>query len=137
MFFNRLRKKNDEELMRLVQQGNSRAMTELYQRYSRNLLRYFYRMLWKEEAQAQDFLHDLFIKVIENAERFNVNQKFPTWLYSMAHNMCKNEYRKHAFRKAMDTSVFKEQISDITHQQMEMREFQQALEQALDKLDED
>ncbi|HEY3402780.1 MAG TPA: sigma-70 family RNA polymerase sigma factor [Ohtaekwangia sp.] len=138
MFFKSLDKKSDEELMRLVQQGNSHAMTELYQRYSRNLLRYFYRMLWKEEPKAQDFLHDLFVKVIENASRFNPDQKFSTWLYSVAHNMCKNEYRKQAFRQAMDGRIIPERLfEDITHRQMEAQEFQQALDEALDKLSED
>lgn len=51
MFFQRLHKKSDEELMCLVQQGNSDAMTELYQRYSGKLLRYFFRMLWKYESE--------------------------------------------------------------------------------------
>jgi RNA polymerase sigma-70 factor, ECF subfamily len=138
MFFQRLHKKSDEELMHLVQQGNSHAMTELYQRYSRKLLRYFFRMLWKDEARAQDFLHDLFIKLIEHADRFNADRKFSTWLYSLAHNMCKNEYRKQSFRQALHHDYLNSDRSEsVTQQQMESHEFQQALDQALDKLDEE
>jgi len=138
MFFQRLQKKSDEELMRLIQRGNSNAMTELYHRYSRKLLRYFFRMLWKDEARAQDFLHDLFVKVIENAGRFNTDRKFSTWLYSVAHNMCKNEYRKQAFRQALGADHFSaERSEDVTQQQMEALEFQHVLDQALEKLDEE
>jgi RNA polymerase sigma-70 factor (ECF subfamily) len=138
MFFNRLSKKTDEELITLVQQGDSRAMTELYHRYDHRLLRYFYRMLWKEEALAQDFLHDLFVKIIENAGQFRAGSKFSTWIYSIAHNMCKNEYRKQAFRESTTkTSLQEPGLADGIHQELERKEFQQALEEALDRLDED
>jgi len=137
MFFNRLTKKRDEELMHLVSQGNERAMTELYHRHSRNLLRYFYRMLWKEEALAQDFLQDLFIKIIESAERFDTNKKFSTWIYSIAHNMCKNEYRKRAFRQALRDVTWVEGTEDMTHRRFEEKEFQRALDEALETLEEE
>ena len=137
MFFSRQRKRNDEELIGLVVKGDERAMTELYQRYSRQMLRYFYRMLWKEETLAQDFLQDLFIKVIENAHRFKTDKKFSTWLYSIAHNMCKNEYRKRAFRQAVQSGTWQEVSEDTTHQRFEAKEFQRALDKALETLDEE
>jgi RNA polymerase sigma-70 factor, ECF subfamily len=84
--------------MDLIRKGEERAFTELYKRYSKLILRYFHRMLWKDEQKAQDFLHDLFVKIIERPEAFDNSRKFSTWIYSVAHNMCKNEYRKHAFR---------------------------------------
>jgi RNA polymerase sigma-70 factor (ECF subfamily) len=43
---------------------------------------------------AQDFLQDLFIKIIDNSNTFNKTKKFSTWVYSIAYNMCKNEYRR-------------------------------------------
>jgi len=84
----------DEELMQKVHQGSEEALTEIYQRYSTSLLRYFTRMLWNNHAMAEDFLHDLFLKIIHNPQQFDANRKFSTWTYSVAHNMCKNEYRK-------------------------------------------
>lgn len=138
MFFNRLNQKTDEELMRLVQQSDSRAMTELYHRYAQRLLRYFYRMLWKKEALAQDFLHDLFVKLIEHAEKFKAGYRFSTWIYSIANNMCKNEYRKQAFMGVDNNAPAQEpDAGDVIHQEMERKEFQEALENALNRLDED
>lgn len=78
----------------MVHQGSKAAFTELYTRYSTSLLRYFTRMLWNNRTMAEDFLHDLFLKIIHNPQQFDVNRKFSTWTYSVAHNMCKNEYRK-------------------------------------------
>src|SRR6478752_1050031 len=90
--------RSDEELMRLLQRGEEQALVHLYDRYGRKLLRYFHRMLWRDETRAQDFLQDLFMKVMEHPNHFNSDRKFSTWLYSVAHNMCKNEYRKQKLR---------------------------------------
>jgi len=66
------------------------------------LLRYFYRMMWKDKERAQDMLHDLFVKVIENKQSFDINRSFKTWIYSIGYNMCKNEYRRFQLRKSVD-----------------------------------
>jgi len=84
----------DEALMEKIRQGNQAAFTELYGRYNASLLRYFTRMLWHNRALAEDFLHDFFLKVIRHPQYFDSSRRFSTWAYSIAHNMCKNEYRK-------------------------------------------
>lgn len=84
--------------MRLICSGEKRAFAELYRRYSGQMLRYFRRMLWKDEERAQDFVQDLFLKIVERPEAFREEAKFSTWLYSSAHNMCKNEYRREEVR---------------------------------------
>jgi len=91
---------SDEDLMDKVCGGDERALEEIYQRYSQPLLRYFYRMLWQDQSKAEDFLHDLFIKIMEKKLQFDTSRKYSTWMYSIAHNMCKNEYRKQAFRSS-------------------------------------
>ncbi|AYB32577.1 RNA polymerase sigma factor [Chryseolinea soli] len=136
MFFDRIGKKTDEELMQQVQRGDDRALTALYERYGTRLLRYFYRMLWKDRERAQDFLHDLFVKVIENATRFQPERKFSTWLYSIAHNMCKNEYRKHAFRKAHGPAPPDESVENLGYAALQDQQFKNALDSALEKLEE-
>lgn len=137
MFFNH-RKKADEELMRLMQAGNTSAFTELYRRYSVKMVRYFYRMLWKDNEKAQDFLHDLFMRIIENPLQFNSQRKFSTWLYSVAHNMCKNEYRRKTFREAVHQhkglEVIRERVEEID---LSKNEFNQALDRVIVELDVD
>lgn len=95
---------SDEDLMDKVCGGDERALEEIYQRYSQPLLRYFYRMLWQDQNKAEDFLHDLFIKIMEKKVQFESGRKYSTWMYSIAHNMCKNEYRKQAFRSSIQHS---------------------------------
>ena len=139
LFFNHdLKKLSDEALMEKASQGSERALEVIYHRYSQPLLRYFYRMLWQDKPKAEDFLHDLFIRILDNRTAFDSSRKFSTWLYSIAHNMCKNEYRRQAFRKQANSLIV---ISDHTHESvsnhLDQLAFQQKLDQVLCEEDED
>ncbi len=85
--------------MQQIVSGDQAAFGELYHRYKDRMYYYFYRMLGNSSEQANDFLQELFMKLIEKPERFNPAFSFPTWLYSVANNMCKNEYRRSEVRK--------------------------------------
>lgn len=89
----------DEALMIAISKGDKRAFDELYARYAKPLCSYFIRMLWKDREKAEDFVHDLFAKIIHKPEYFDPTRTFKTWVYSVANNMCKNEYKKQEVRK--------------------------------------
>jgi len=91
--------------MGLVRERNAQAFNELYHRYHRRVFYYFYRMLGGVDEKAQDFLQDIFMKLVEKPEYFDTSKRFSTWLFSIAHNMCKNEYRKLAVRKVIDNEA--------------------------------
>ncbi|MDX1912821.1 MAG: sigma-70 family RNA polymerase sigma factor, partial [Saprospiraceae bacterium] len=73
---------------------NERAFAVLYDRYGPRMYRYFYRMLWRDKEKAADFTQELFLKIIEKPHLFDPERNFRTWLYSLAINLCKNEYRR-------------------------------------------
>lgn len=85
--------------MQLIVLGDQSAFAELYHRYKDRMYYYFYRMLGNSSEQANDFLQELFMKLIEKPGSFNPKFSFPTWLYSVANNMCKNEYRRREIRQ--------------------------------------
>lgn len=85
--------------MSRVVRGDKRAFDALYKRYSGALMRYFHRMLWRDKEKAEDFVQDFFVKIIKQPEAFDPKRKFSTWMYSVANNMCKNEYRRMEIRK--------------------------------------
>jgi RNA polymerase sigma-70 factor (ECF subfamily) len=85
---------SDEALMRAIAQRNERAFAELYDRYSPRMYRYFYRMLWRDAAKAEDFTQEIFLKIIEKPQLFDPERNFKTWIYTLASNLCKNEYRR-------------------------------------------
>jgi RNA polymerase sigma-70 factor (ECF subfamily) len=96
---------SDEKLMQALARGDKRAFDEIYKRYASALKGYFMRMLWRNEVKSEDFVHDLFVKLIHNPDAFDATRSFKTWLYSVACNMCKNEYKKQEVRKGTSLGV--------------------------------
>ncbi|MGB0403972.1 MAG: RNA polymerase sigma factor [Salibacteraceae bacterium] len=85
---------SDEELMTRFQSGrDERAFNCIYRRYSNRLLYFMYRMLSHNEPLAQDKLHDVFTRLIENPRSFNVSRNFKTWIFTVSANECKKHYR--------------------------------------------
>jgi RNA polymerase sigma-70 factor (ECF subfamily) len=85
--------------MQMIVSGDQAAFSELYRRYKDRMYYYFYRMLGNSADQANDFLQELFMKLIEKPENYHPGYNFSTWLYSVANNMCKNEYRRRGIRQ--------------------------------------
>ncbi|TNE54601.1 MAG: RNA polymerase sigma factor [Bacteroidetes bacterium] len=139
-----LRKKygefTDEQLMQYLSKGDKRAFDELYARYSRAMLIYFKRMLWNDQEKAEDFMHDLFAKIIKKPESFDRSRNFKTWFYSVANNMCKNEYKKQEVRKntsyTLDTGYQIKDHQGNVEREVQESMFQQAFEEKLEELDE-
>ncbi len=84
--------------MRLVGHKDIEAFDELYQRYSRRVLRYLYRLLGHRE-QAQDCLQEVFLRLIEKNASIDTSRKFSIWIFAVAHNMCCNERRRRDARE--------------------------------------
>jgi len=129
----------NEELMKALSKGDQRAFDELYKRFYAQLLGYFKNMLWGDREKAEDMVHDIFAKIIKNPDYFDTNRSFRTWLFSVASNMCKNEYKKQAVRKNTSTGVEDyRSISSSTNVLAEVQDiqFQQAFEENLAKMDE-
>ncbi len=110
----------DESLMQRVQQGICPAFDCLYQRFNERIYYYFFRMLGHCHEIAEDFTQDLFLKIIHKPQLFDPDRNFSTWIFSIAHNMCKNEYRNREVRSVIDyeedtdSYCFEEEIKEKT-----------------------
>jgi RNA polymerase sigma-70 factor (ECF subfamily) len=134
--------KTDEELMRALQSGETRAFDVLYDRYSTRMVNYFYHRLGNESDVAQDMLQNLFMKIIEKPHLFNADKKFSSWIYAVASNMCKNEYRRRDIRKIeqpLEGDSPTETMNKVKKpdETFEDKEFGHALLQKLNQMDED
>ena len=132
---------SDEKLMTLVAQGNSSAFEELYDRYNKVLINYFHRMLWKDREKAQDMMQDFFTKIIRKPELYDPNKRaFSTWMFSVANNMCKNEYRRAEVRKGTVGGLNEEMAvagDNHTIRNLDHQIFDGRLYEELDKLNDD
>lgn len=129
----------DESLMQAISSGDKRAFDELYLRYAGPLLGYFMRMLWRDREKSEDFVHDLFAKIVNKPELFDVTRSFKTWMYSVANNMCKNEYKKQEVRKGMSNGLdhhytLSDKNSNVMNE-VQDKFFQEAFQKSLVDLD--
>ncbi len=84
---------SDEELVRLfvLTQKNS-FFEELYERYADKVYRKCLTLV-KDSARAEDFTHDIFLKLIFKLGSFKEEARFSTWLYSITYNYCMDQLR--------------------------------------------
>ncbi len=129
---------SDEELMELVQKSDQKAFSELYDRYSKMTLNFFFKMLWKDREKSEDFMQDLFMKIVNKPELYSPSRPFKTWLFSVANNMCKNEYRKAEVRAKAAPEIFMNMSSTDTNsgeKATDKEAFITELGQALNEMD--
>jgi len=93
--------RSDEELMLAFAKQDASAFETLYARHKDALYRYFLRHI-NNEATCQELFQDLWMKVINAKENYQVTAKFKTWLYTLAHNRLVDWYR----RNNLETQAF-------------------------------
>jgi RNA polymerase sigma-70 factor (ECF subfamily) len=140
LFSTNYKKETDESLMQMLSKGDRKAFDELYGRYAGPLCSYFTRRLKYDREKGADFVHDLFAKIIQRPEMFDVTRTFKTWVYSIANNMCINEYKKMAVRSnthnGLDESYAIRSADTPVTETLHRSYFGDALKVALNELDE-
>lgn len=86
---------NNEDLMISYSLGNAEAFEELYHRNKAPLYRYFLRQL-NQTALAEEFAHEVWLRVIKSRESYLPKAKFTTYLFQIAHNHLVDHFRKHS-----------------------------------------
>lgn len=83
----------DEEMIRqfLPSQPNQ-CFEVLYERYMTKVYRQCL-FVTRDSEKAQDFTHDIFLRVFDNLDTFQQRSRFSTWLYSISHNYCSDQLR--------------------------------------------
>lgn len=102
---------NDEEVIRqyLTTRPND-CFETLYNRYVRKVYNRCYSIT-KDSEKAQDFTHDIFIRMFARLDRFQERSTFSTWLYSISYNYCMDQIR--ASNRLSTTSM--EEESEYNH----------------------
>jgi RNA polymerase sigma-70 factor (ECF subfamily) len=82
----------DREDMERLASGHDGALNSLMERHSGPVFQFLYRMLANEQ-DANDLAQETFVRVYRHRERYD-GGKFTTWLYTIASNLARNEYRR-------------------------------------------
>ena len=122
------RNRTDEELMAQVKGGSSSAFDELYRRYARKLNGFFFCQLGGDPEQAADAVQDVMLHLYEARSRYKTGENVATWIFTMAYNLCKNQYRHLAHEQNYLAQLDAE---PVTESQVEVQIDRQRLEEAL------
>ena len=120
-------------MVQVMDHHSHTALVELHRRYSKKLLGYFIKMLNKDVALAQDFVQELFLKIMEKKHLFDPEKKFYSWVFAIASNMCKTAYRHHGKTISLNSEVA--QPVGLDESALEKKEFMLALQKSIDNLE--
>ena len=96
--YDALQQMSDEDLMEQFQAGTVEAFNILVDRYSERLMHYLYGFLG-DTKRCEDLLQETFLRVYRNRHSYQRIAKFSTWLYTIAGNLARSEYRKRKRRR--------------------------------------
>ncbi len=123
---------SDEQLVRLYIETQKNVYFEhLYERYVDKVYRKCLSFV-KDKARAEDFTHDIFMKLIVRVGTFKETSKFSTWLFSITYNYCMDQIR---IEKRMaesdlddDLDVADEEVENPEDIAMEAKQLRKALD---------
>lgn len=105
---------------------------EVYDRYSDKIYRKCFSFV-KDRATAEDFMHDIFLKIILNLSNFKETSKFSTYVYSITYNYCIDSIRQS--KKIQETDLENYDFADADEGWAEAKEMEEKkLNKALDSL---
>lgn len=78
----------------------------LYSRYEDKLINYIFRISNSTKEEAEDILHESFIKIWKNLNNYNTDLQLSSWIYRIVHNETISYWRK-------KTSYGKDNIIEI------------------------
>ncbi|SFD28213.1 RNA polymerase sigma factor [Clostridium uliginosum] len=103
-------------LIRRMKQGDESAVNDFVKQYYSEIYRYCYYK-FSNKWQAEDVTQDTFINFFRHFNSYIHKGKAKNYLYVIAGNLCKNEYKKH---KEVSTLQEEDQIVDTKEVQKEI-----------------
>ena len=110
----------DAELMLRVKQGDAVAFEELVDKYKQPVTNLVARIL-RDPSEAEDIAQNVFVQVFKSADRYRVEARFSTWLFTIARNLSLNEIRRRSRHPAESLDAAENPEDDSTGRQFEDR----------------
>src|SRR5437762_11445485 len=90
----------DEWLMAQVAQGRRELLEPLLRRYASPLLTFIRRMVG-DQHRSEELFQEVFLAVWAKRHQYQFPRPFKAWLYGIAANKCRAEYRAHPAREML------------------------------------
>jgi len=147
--------RTDEQLMQELQGGEVAAFDTLFHRYKQPLLTFLARYTG-DASVAEDLFQQVFLKIYQRADSFSGGASVKTWIYSIAVNAARDQFRRDKVRYAISldgtgsgggtgnddgaggrTGIDPEASQAAPEEEAVGQEVAAELEQALEQLEED
>jgi RNA polymerase sigma-70 factor (ECF subfamily) len=83
----------DARIVRQVLRGKREAFGVLVERYQKPIFNFIYRFYGNYEL-AQELTQETFLRCYQFLKSYDQGRKFSTWLYTVARNICIDEFKK-------------------------------------------
>ncbi len=101
---------DDQKVISDIQSGNTEQFRLIVDRYA-PVVFHIVRRFEKDEIHVKERAHEIFLKIYERLNSYNGDSAFSSWVYMVALNYCRDDYRKEQRRnKRMDE--YGEELSD-------------------------
>jgi RNA polymerase sigma-70 factor (ECF subfamily) len=127
----------DHQLMLAVRDGDLDKLGHLFEKYHKQLFNFFRRQT-EDQQLCEDFVQEVFFRMLKYRQTYRGEAKFTTWMYSIAHNA-----RIDHFRRARHRKDFSDEIDGLVSAQPGPEELterssrHELLYKALDRLSDD
>jgi RNA polymerase sigma-70 factor, ECF subfamily len=101
----------DAALMLRVKQGDAAAFTQLVEKYKQPIMNLVWRTV-RDETEAEDITQSVFVQAWKSAPRYQATAKFSTWLFTIARNLCLNEFRRRSRHPAESLDQMRDDSND-------------------------
>lgn len=109
-------------------------ITGWFDAYGESILTYIVMMV-KDYQQAEDLTQETFIKAYRNQQQFEGRASVKTWLFSIAHNVTKDHFRKkHPLQHFLGLSAAEMDWCPLPEQIAELHDQQEQLYRAIQQL---
>jgi RNA polymerase sigma-70 factor (ECF subfamily) len=134
--------KEDTDIIKRVQDGDSDAFSSLVVKYHRGVYNLAYRYTGNQE-DAMDVTQETFLRAYRNIDSFQLGKPFKPWIFRIARNVCIDRGRKLG-RSLPEESLEGNVITQVRasspapgpEQVYDKRELREILEDAIRQLDE-
>lgn len=131
-------RKLEAQLIKKCREGDTTAFSKLITIYRKRLYTYLLRIT-RDRMMAEDSLQDTLIKAWKGLNNYNEQQKFSSWLFTVAHNVSIDAIRMRKVRRGtVSLSDDMEIASDLNpHTSLVITERRITLQKEVENLPED
>lgn len=128
----------DAQLVEKFRSGDIEAFNTLVDRWQQRIHRFAYRFFCSHD-EASEITQKTFIKAYKNLSSLKDAEKFSSWIYRIANNLCLDETKRAGRRRSapmemLSNDLIKQDIDENPEHQVTQQQLGKLLQQALNHL---